>query len=366
MNKVKELKELTSIRFFAAIHVVLFHNIYLLGNNTQLVPSWLQRAIGFGYCGVTFFFILSGFILSYVYWNGLNQINTSILAFYKARFSRIYPIYLLAFLIDLPRGLFYFLQSKSFGKIFITSFSYLTMLQSWHPRLVAAWNSPAWSISTEVFFYILFPFVIPLVFKIKKNSLCLIGLYIHPMIIYFIMTQIFHLDLESGFYETLWRCFPLIRVSEFLIGIFLAKFYLEKNSFVQLVQSKPQLFGRIFWFLIGISFVTISIDFSIPAEIFPKLILVPLFSLIILILATIEVPLNFLLNNKVNVFLGSASFALYMIHRPIQEYIKMIDMRLGLKFIGSSLVLYLFITILLSLIIYKVIELPTQRFLRRK
>ena len=47
MNKVKELKELTSIRFFAAIHVVLFHNIYLLGNNTQLVPSWLQRAIGF-------------------------------------------------------------------------------------------------------------------------------------------------------------------------------------------------------------------------------------------------------------------------------------------------------------------------------
>ena len=55
-----------------------------------------------------------------------------------------------------------------------------------------------------------------------------------------------------------------------------------------------------------------------------------------------------------------------MIHRPIQEYIKMIDMRLGLKFIGSSLVLYLFITILLSLIIYKVIELPTQRFLRRK
>ncbi|MBC7712071.1 MAG: hypothetical protein H7177_01945 [Rhizobacter sp.] len=56
MDKKKELKELTSIRFLAAFHVVLFHNINLMGNDLNLIPQWLQAIIGYGYCGVTFLF----------------------------------------------------------------------------------------------------------------------------------------------------------------------------------------------------------------------------------------------------------------------------------------------------------------------
>jgi peptidoglycan/LPS O-acetylase OafA/YrhL len=81
-----QLPALTSSRFFAALYVVLFHL-----QTCQLIagPSWFRKFCSIGYTGVSFFFVLSGFILVYTY-AGRDQ---SAREFWRARFARVYPAY---------------------------------------------------------------------------------------------------------------------------------------------------------------------------------------------------------------------------------------------------------------------------------
>lgn len=84
------LRSLTTFRFIAALMVFLFH---------QNLFSGYQL----GSAGVSFFFILSGFILTYNYQDKLGEHSgNTIRAFYVARLARIYPVHLLTFLISFP------------------------------------------------------------------------------------------------------------------------------------------------------------------------------------------------------------------------------------------------------------------------
>jgi len=78
------LPALTSLRFFAALHVVFFH---LLALKILWSTGWLKQISSIGYVGVSFFFVLSGFILVYTY---AGRESTAI-EFWRARFARIYP-----------------------------------------------------------------------------------------------------------------------------------------------------------------------------------------------------------------------------------------------------------------------------------
>ena len=86
-----KLRVLTSLRFFAAVLVFVQH----------VVP--LTSRFSLGGAGVAFFFILSGFILTYVYGNELGgtRANGSVTRFYIARIARIYPIYIVGFVLSL-------------------------------------------------------------------------------------------------------------------------------------------------------------------------------------------------------------------------------------------------------------------------
>lgn len=77
------LGALTTLRFFAALHVVLFH-MKVIGILTD-GPWWYQNFAGIGYVGVNFFFVLSGFILVYTYAGP----SLSVWRFWQARFARV-------------------------------------------------------------------------------------------------------------------------------------------------------------------------------------------------------------------------------------------------------------------------------------
>ena len=89
------LPAVTSLRFFAALHVALFH-MNEMGAITG--PHWLKTFAGIGYVGVSFFFVLSGFILVYTY-AGRNIVLGE---FYQTRFARIYPAYLFSLVLTFP------------------------------------------------------------------------------------------------------------------------------------------------------------------------------------------------------------------------------------------------------------------------
>src|SRR5271156_4621346 len=91
-----KLQALTSLRFFAAAMLVVFHSA------PQICPEWsdfVLHKLALNQ-GVSFFYVLSGFILTYVYPN--LQGRESIVKFLRARIARVYPVYVVAFFLYLP------------------------------------------------------------------------------------------------------------------------------------------------------------------------------------------------------------------------------------------------------------------------
>lgn len=149
---------LTSLRFFAALDVLVYHRA------PRLAPGFLANLAGSGYEAVSFFFILSGFILVYVYDSpaAASRMTSSRRAFWWARFSRIMPGYVLGLLISAPIFVYSGLVSRiSPLDQCLTGLVLLPLLlQAWWPPVAIVWNGPAWSLSAEAFFYACFPWLI--------------------------------------------------------------------------------------------------------------------------------------------------------------------------------------------------------------
>src|SRR5437763_10072877 len=149
VRRLPNLKALTSVRFFAALHVALYHLVRPFDLWGPLAPLFSS-----GYVAVSFFFLLSGFILTYSHALEYERGKGNPTKFYVARFARIYPVYLLT---TLAAG---WIMRGQFDKpIHIVAFlADLLALQTWSVRTANFFNIPAWSISTEAFFYFVFPF----------------------------------------------------------------------------------------------------------------------------------------------------------------------------------------------------------------
>src|SRR5207248_11685632 len=90
--RASQLKALTGLRFFPALLVVLYQF-------TLVSHAHIAGIVDCGFVGVSLFFVLSGFILAYNYLDRPNAHRFDRLTFWAARFARIYPVYLLAFVI---------------------------------------------------------------------------------------------------------------------------------------------------------------------------------------------------------------------------------------------------------------------------
>jgi peptidoglycan/LPS O-acetylase OafA/YrhL len=199
------IKSLTSLRFVFAFMVFMSHNV---------IPSdffLLKHLFSEGYAGVSFFFILSGFILAYSYQERLLSGKMSALLFYKTRIARIYPLHLLTFIVAAM-----LLQPFKLEFGYLVKFvSNLTLVQSFFPfrGIYFSFNAPSWSISDEMFFYFLFPFIICFIYEYQK---------IFYVFFFSILTILFFLTffIEKETYQhALFYINPVFRISDFCIGI---------------------------------------------------------------------------------------------------------------------------------------------------
>src|SRR5437899_1199941 len=100
-QKTTPIPGLTSIRFIAAFFVVIHH--FSSGFFPSHLDSWLfKQLLRLSFIGVSLFFILSGYILTYVYLSRMDTPRIDKFSFWKARFARIYPLYFLSFMIQVP------------------------------------------------------------------------------------------------------------------------------------------------------------------------------------------------------------------------------------------------------------------------
>jgi peptidoglycan/LPS O-acetylase OafA/YrhL len=149
----------------AALHIYFFHlkQAHDAGLLTFSfiagLPAPLARLIGRGYVSTGFFFQLSGFLLAYAYLDMAGRPKTSDAAFWKGRFLRLYPLYLVSLLLLLPAPALLPFMAKNPTPIqaAVGVSTSLTLTQSWVPGFAIWWNAPAWALSAFAAFYAIFP-----------------------------------------------------------------------------------------------------------------------------------------------------------------------------------------------------------------
>jgi len=343
------ITSLTSLRFLFALAVFVHH--YHLRINEE-IPFFEN-----GYIGVSFFFILSGFILSYSYKERLLTGKMSKLDFYIARFARIYPLHLLTFVICIP--LLIRINSVPDWKILTSN---LFLIQSWIPDRAYYFsvNQPSWSISDEAFFYAVFPVL--LYFFMKKSfntktitvAVCLL-LYISLMF----LPWKYH-NAHALFYIN-----PIFRVIDFAIGIIIYSIW-NQNS------QKKYDFNKWKATIFEVSSIGILIFMIWFSKYIPKTLLCACYywlpiSLIIYLFAIQQKGLvSILLSKKVFVLSGEISYAFYLFHKPVINYCNIVMVKLKtiewwnnqifLRFILIFIALYI-----VSLLSFYYFETPTNR-----
>ena len=349
-----EIPALTSLRFFAAFWVVLFH-VHQIGLNVGGSGPYLDFAL-LGYLGVSFFFVLSGFILAYVYAGRLVTKRQ----FWQARFARIYPVYLFSLLINVGTLMHFWPLTEQRHLGALTLVSHPLLLEAWFPQILLTWNPVAWTLSAEAFFYLLFPFVLPLLEKLEWQSLrlSLACFWLTSLILTFAYVLlhpdgVLHTTIADDqlFWLGVVKLNPIIRLPEFLLGMSVGIAFLRLPS---RARNWPIVLGA-FLVLLGI-----LLGRYIPYPVMHSGLLAPAFALLIFGFAS-QPAWARLLAAKPLILLGEASYSLYLLHGTIIVTALIVFGRSPHHALVT--VVTILVAMLVSIVVYFLLEKPLRRLL---
>lgn len=371
-----QLHELTSTRFFAAMAVLLGHFAAFL----HIPPSLTWMIGGFG---VSFFFVLSGFILTYRYWDdfaaGVHR--GPYRRYFVARIARIYPCYVMA--LVLITALYLAMNAVRAGTIAFppnvaTSWlANLLALQTFAPSYLTQqmWNAPAWSISTEFGFYLACPLILAALARRSPGIRGLLALLAAVLALGALM-QIVALVLvfKYGFDRELWLDLVALRnifwrFPEFLTGVLAARLLygghlrwlqqgLARNVLLLASLALVAVLNVAPWPSDPVSFHVVrqlrwDVGYALP------------FAAIVLALAAGPTFMSPLLRRPSWVFLGEISYAIYIYHWIPWTAVSQAKAH-GLNVQPGLVMVVVVLTILFSAASFIWYEKPARSFIRRK
>jgi peptidoglycan/LPS O-acetylase OafA/YrhL len=224
------LPALTGIRSLAAICIMFFH--FTPAGLRWAAHPWLTLypVVDLGFVFVGFFFLLSGFILTYNY---ADRPKLNAPDFWVARLSRLYPIYLLTLVISIPMIVVEFHVRSRVDFLEGITLTPL-LLQGLLPKLATFANTVAWALSCELVFYLLFPWLNRMRWPRSAGKLLvlfialwLVGMILPALYIHFDPDHLGHMAdrYSGGFWITALKYTPLPHVSTFLAGIALGQLH---------------------------------------------------------------------------------------------------------------------------------------------
>jgi len=337
------IKPLTSARFFAALLVVIFH----YDKKLLIFPAGLAD---FGYEAVTFFFILSGFVLTYTH-GGDDGLNVSVSQFARSRLLRIAPSYFLALIVAAP---FVVAAALKAGHLDVENTLVPLMLQSWWPPAALLWNSPAWSLSNEIFFYALYPAI----WWAWSRLDSIISLTMACALVLAVATIRSACPDISPAWHNFAAYFPLLNLPQFVLGVTLGKLFLSKGP----TASSNSIF------LASISALILVICFKVTQPwLSNNIILCAVFGAMIYAVGGLKSISLAIFSMRWLVVLGEASYAIYILHVPIWTWWDrvarvLLDLNLPPTLDFS---LYLGCVLSISVIAMAYFERPMRGWLRR-
>lgn len=352
------LDALTGLRWFAAFAVFFFH-----ARSFYPLPHSIDLAY-FGNAGVTFFFVLSGFVLTWSF----NPADTAA-KFYWRRFARIWPALAVSTAIAIP--VFYGLYGKPWDSVNqVGVFASLGLVQSWFPSLVFAGNPAAWSLSDEAFFYLLFPFLIRPLMKLRLRTLAALALSLVALHLTIKLSSFgWHPSTDQ---EEILFVSPIGRLGEFLVGMVTAaalrhgwRTRLRMPAAVGLVAVAV----AVMWysrthtgFLAGIGLGGLLDDAA-------NQILTPLFALLIAAVAVHDLSgRRTFLKSRPLVLLGQWSYSFYLVHATVLYAIAILWLprhRAAWSNIWPATIAAV-CAIAAAAALYYLVEHPAERALRRR
>jgi peptidoglycan/LPS O-acetylase OafA/YrhL len=310
-NQLPELRPLTAFRFFAAL-AVFFRHLYPWFKENPDLPWVLHCFMNDGFCGVTFFFVLSGFVLTYNYRHSFDRLTRPGLRnFYIARVARIWPVHLLTFGLALVVLHEQILEDPS-GYI-RPAVANLTLTQSFFPvqGIYFSFNSVSWSLSDEIFFYAMFPLILWTMRSTGLNrplGCCVlaIGVWIGA-----VACVILGRDDEIGFW--MWYVCPVFRLVDFLIGVALGQIFLglKDREFrgPNFRQASLLEIGSLAFVMVAI-LASPSVNYLLRRSVYYT----PFFAVVILVFAYQKGIISRLISGKLLRLFGEASYSFYMFH----------------------------------------------------
>jgi peptidoglycan/LPS O-acetylase OafA/YrhL len=339
------LDSLTGLRIFAAAWVMLLHFRSVTEGRTWPIP-FIDRFVLQGAYAVDMFFVLSGFILSHVYFtqfrDGLR--GERFRSFISYRFARLYPVHLVTFgmmvVLFFGQSIVTGSSTADSGRYSVPVFlSSLTMTHAWWGSgTTTTPNIPAWSISAEWFAYLLFPFLCLAVKRLRRFAplvFTLAGLG---------LALLWHVTDDN----------PLVRVmAGFLVGM--AAFQISRLT---VGTAKVPVLGTVVlalvvvWATVGAARLEIGIL---------------LFACLILVLATERDWLCRIFSLRWVVYLGEVSYAVYMVHWVVRVVVRTAAEKAGVIDTippGLLVATYVFVTLGAAMLLYHFVERPWRRRLR--
>ncbi len=301
----QHIKPLTSLRFVAAFWVLLYHFKDHLG-----LGLGRFGLIADGYLGVDLFFTLSGFILAHVYLTEFEGGRFGYGGFLKNRLARVYPMHLAALgaMLVLFAGAAVLGVGESNPDAFRLSDlpAHLFMVHAWGATPSVGWNFPSWSISAEWAAYLLFPLIAAFVLKAKRPALMAAGALALCLASFAALSNLHALAPWVGrdFSQMTAQIGALRILPSFLLGVSLYAF--GRAHTAPAWAAWPIALAAAVW-IIAVS----------TLNLWEGLIWFGLAGLLYGLAETSRHQLDAPVAGKGFVFLGAASYALYMIHLPI-------------------------------------------------
>ena len=306
----RQLPSLTPLRGIAALWVVLYHycgTAQYLPNLDVTPHSYL---ISKGYLAVDMFFMLSGLVMTHVYYRAFSEsVGRHYRSFLVARIARLYPLHvfiLLLFVVTAAASQFMTgLATGSFESIPLTGprslsaiIANMFMLQGLAAGELS-WNYPAWSVSLEFVAYLAFPFALPAIMRAPNPVRLVLGAVLLAPLAWLAAHTKGDFDQWDG-PITLVRCMP-----EFLLGTLLYFAFRDHGQRIWLSSD--------FGVLAALAATLIGLHVGAP-----DLLMVSLFAALILLSVSNTGVFAKLVNTRPLIWLGEISYSLYLVHGLIK------------------------------------------------
>jgi peptidoglycan/LPS O-acetylase OafA/YrhL len=358
-QKAAEIPALTGVRFLATAMVFLCHYSFL--KQQTGVAAFFAGIFKEMYIGVTLFFVLSGFLICYNYYDSIRLDRGFLKGFFVKRFARIYPLYFLL-------ATLHYLYHWSTGKAVYTEYFFnITLLKGFFKNYLYTGIQPAWSLTTEETFYFLAPIIF---YAIRRNLfvLAMLVLYLTGILLVLVFSEIswygFFNDFKFMFWITFFgKCF------EFFVGIQLA-LMVKREISVQHQVTKPRtrytIGGVLFIFVCLVLLYLNALYYELPRGsrnwygisinnfILPIGVAIFFYGLI-----TEATTLRKILSSALFRVLGKSSYAFYLIHLGLfSNFI--------LHKVTKNVFLLYLIVQFAAIILFYIVERPANRLIRRR